>query len=154
MSLILWTRNCLKSKTKTLLSNSSHQYQISPWGGFHSGTAAPPPPSLWPWCLETRCPLWDRRLYGSRPPEPSSTESRPWCCVYSAPGWSERRSQSRLGGGEWKKISPLLHKHLFIIKKNWLSAFIYRLEQKNQIQSLPPWSKWETTTTILTVVQS
>lgn len=57
---------------------------------------APPPPFLWPWSPETKCPLWVRKPSWSPPLEPSSMAFPPWCCACSAPGWSERRSRSRL----------------------------------------------------------
>lgn len=57
---------------------------------------APPPPFLWPWSPETKCPLWVRKPSWSPPLEPSSMAFPPWCCACSAPGWSEHRSRSRL----------------------------------------------------------
>lgn len=56
----------------------------SPAVGSHWGTVALPPPFLWPWYPGTKCPLWARKLFGSRPQEPSSRAFPPWCCACSA----------------------------------------------------------------------
>lgn len=96
----------ISTRTLILLRNFKNlNIKCSPWEGSHWDREALLPPSLSPWCQETRYPLLVHTPSWSQPQGPSSTACPPWCCVCSALGWSGRRSRSQLRN---EKNPPLI----------------------------------------------